>query len=175
MTLKYKLKFNFILITLLVFKSFAIELTEIFSFTCSHCYNVEAQVEQATMARGVTFIPVPLYDPQKLNEIAAINAYFAAVSLGKGNLYKRAYFDAIFTRGLEAYSKEALIYTLNQCGLNNKPFFELAGSKKITTMVNYAVSLAIKYNVTSTPTFVVNGTTFYEGENGIQEIFAGSL
>ncbi len=172
--LKYRLKLKFLIISLLTFKLFAIEITEVFSFTCSHCYNIEAQVEQASTSKGVVFVPVPLYDPRNLNEVAAISAYFAAVSLGKGNVFKRAYFDAIFVRGLEAYSKEALVYTLNQSGLNNKSFLTLAGSKQTTTMVNYAVNLAIKYNVTSTPTFVVNGTKFYEGENGIQEIFIGN-
>lgn len=151
--------------------AFGIELTEIFSFTCSHCYNAEEQLEQAASSNKVVFVPVPLYDPRNLNEVAAINAYFAAISLGKGMVFRRSYFNAIFVEGDALYSKAALIYTLNQCGLNNKTFFDLAGSRKISLNVTNAVNLAIKYNISSTPTFIVNGSSIYEGENGIQQIF----
>mgnify|MGYP002137722119 FL=1 len=73
---------------------------------------------------------------------------------------------------MPVYSKEALAYTLTKCEFNNKAFYALASSAKVRVQVQYAVDLAIKYNVTSTPTFIVNGVNYFEGENAIQEIMA---
>lgn len=148
----------------------ALDITEIFSFTCIHCYNVEPQVEQLSAQPNIRFIPVPLYDQTNINEVATINAYFAANSLGKGMNFRRSYFTAVFNAGYPAYTPETLKYVLQSIGLNNPDFYKLASSKTIINNVNYAVNSAIKYGATGTPTFVANGR-FYEGEDALQQIF----
>lgn len=166
------LRVKFFVVVIMATKLFALELAEVFSFSCIHCYNVEPQVQNFTQNKQVKFVPIPLYDQTDINEVAVINAYFAAVSLGKQWQFRKFYYDAVFVYGLPAYSKEALAYTLTKCEINNKVFYALASSVKVRTQVQYAVNLAIKYNVTSTPTFIVNGVNYFEGENAIQEIIA---
>lgn len=148
----------------------AVEVTEIFSFTCSHCYNVEAQLQQLARQPTVKVIAVPLYDPRNINEVAAISAFFAAKSLGKEWVFRQNYFNAVFTMGYQAYSPSALQYTLTNSGLNTPSFYKLASSQQIINDVSKSANLAIKYGVTGTPTFIVNGV-FYEGEDGLQQIF----
>lgn len=152
-----------------VFSASALDITEIFSFTCIHCYNVEPLVEQLARQPNIKFIPVPLYDQTNINEVATINAYFAAKSLGKEMSFRNVYFSAVFNGGYSAYTPETLKYVLQSIGLNNGDFYRLASSKQIINNVNYAVNLAIKYGATGTPTFIANGH-FYEGEDALQQI-----
>lgn len=146
-----------------------LDITEIFSFTCIHCYNVEPQVEQLAQQPNIKFIPVLLYDQTNINEVATINAYFAAKSLGKEMAFRNIYFSAIFNGGYTAYTPATLKYVLDSIGLNNSDFYKLASSKTIINNVNYAANLAIKYGATGTPTFIANGH-FYEGEDALQQI-----
>lgn len=166
------LRIKFFIVVIMATKLFALELAEIFSFSCIHCYNVEPQLQSFAQNKQVKFVPIPLYDQTDINEVAVINAYFAAVSLGKQWQFRKHYYDAVFIYGLPVYSKEALAYTLTKCELNNKAFYALASSAKVRIQVQRAVDLAIKYSVTSTPTFIVNGVNYFEGENAIQEIIA---
>lgn len=166
------LRVRFFIAVIMSTRLFALELTEVFSFSCIHCYNAEPQVQNFAQNTQVKFVPIPLYDQTDINEVAVINAYFAAISLGKQWQFRKYYYDAVFVYSLPVYSKDALIYTLTKCGLNNKAFYGLASSDKVRTQVQSAVDLAIKYNVTSTPTFIVNGVNYFEGENAIQEIVA---
>lgn len=148
----------------------ATEVTEIFSFTCSHCYNVEGQLQQIAQQPNIKVISVPLYDPRNINEVAAISAFFAARSLGKEWVFRKNYFNAVFVMGYQAYSAPALQYTLINSGLNLSSFYKLASSQQIVGEVSRSANLAIKYGVTGTPTFIVNDV-FYEGEDGLQQIF----
>jgi thiol:disulfide interchange protein DsbA len=164
------LRVRVFIVAIMVTKLFALELAEVFSFSCIHCYNVEPQVQSFAQNKQVKFVPIPLYDQTDINEVAVINAYFAAADIGKQWKFRQHYYDAVFVYGMQAYSKEALAYTLSKCELNNKAFYTLASSSKIRVRVQHAVDLAIKYNVSSTPTFIVDGTNYFEGENAIQEI-----
>lgn len=148
----------------------ALDIIEVFSFTCVHCYNIEPQVEASARQAGIKYIPVPLYNQSNINEVAAINAYFAADSLGKGWSFRQSYFNAVFVQNYPAYAPQTLAYVLNMIGLSNPSFYQLASSSQIIAKVSNAVNLAIKYNVTGTPTFIVNGQ-FYEGEDALQQIF----
>lgn len=147
----------------------SLDIIEVFSFTCIHCYNVEAQVEQVAKQPKIRISPVPLYDQTNINEVATINAFFAARSLGKEWQFRKAYFTNVFTLGYPAYTPETLKYVLQSINLDNKVFYKLASSQEIIREVNKAVNLAIKYNVSGTPTFIANGH-FYEGEYALQEI-----
>lgn len=149
----------------------ALDVTEVFSLNCGHCYSVEPQVEQLAQDPRIKIISVPLYDQSNINHVGAISSYFAAKSLGKEWAFRKYYFNAIFAVGYEAYSPAALKYTLTKIGLNTPSFYKLASSREIIEQMNNAVNLAIKYNVSGTPTFIVNGR-FYEGENALQEIFS---
>lgn len=149
----------------------ALDVAEVFSFTCIHCFNVEPQVEALAKQQKVNYIPVPLYDQDNINEVAVINAYFAAKDLGREWAFRQSYFGAVFSRGLPAYQPETLKYTLQLSGLNNAQFYKLASSAKVTKEVQSAVNLAIKYAATGTPTFIVNGARSYEGEDAIQQIY----
>lgn len=149
----------------------ALEITEIFSFNCGHCYNIEPQVAQVAATPGIKIIPIPLYDQNDINNVAVISSFFAAKSLGKEWEFRRNYFNSVFAVGYAAYSPAALKYTLSKSGLDNSRFYKIASSQNVINQMNNAVTLAVKYNASGTPTFIVNGR-FYEGENALQEIFS---
>jgi 2-hydroxychromene-2-carboxylate isomerase len=73
---------------------------------------------------------------------------------------------------MPAYTPATLVSVLTVCNLNNKAFYSLASSERITRKVQAAASLAVRYQITGTPTFIVNNNQVFEGENAIQEIAA---
>lgn len=150
--------------------SYALDITEIFSFSCSHCYNVENQVEQIAKQRDIRVIPVPLYNPNNINETAVTSSLFAAKKMGKEWAFRRAYFNAVFVNGYPVYANQTLKYALSQAGLDNKQFYQMASSKQVINDMVQSANLAIKYNVSGTPTFIVN-ERLYEGEDGLKKIF----
>lgn len=151
---------------------FSLEIAEVFSFNCIHCYNIEPQVQVLRQSQKISYVPLPIYDPRDINQLAVINAYFAAQALGKEPQFRMAYFNAVFNQGMPAYAPETLMSVLTACNLNNKAFYSLAGSERITRKVQAAASLAVRYQITGTPTFIVNNNQVFEGENAIQEIAA---
>lgn len=153
-------------------KVMAIDVAEAFSFNCIHCYNIEPQVQSLRQSAKVNYIPLPIYDPKDINQLAVINAYFAAQALGKEPQFRLAYFNAVFNQGMSAYAPETLVSVLTACNLNNKAFYSLASSERITRKVQFAASLAVRYQINGTPTFIVNNNQVFEGENAIQEIAA---
>lgn len=151
---------------------FSLEVAEVFSFNCIHCYNIEPQVQALRKSQKVSYIPLPIYDPRDINQLAVINAYFTAQALGKEQQFRSAYFNSVFNVGMQAYAPDTLISVLNACGLNNKAFFALATSKKITDKVRDSAAMVVRYQISGTPTFIVNNNQLFEGENAIQEIAA---
>lgn len=148
----------------------ALEIIEVFSFSCSHCYSVEPQLQSLSMRKDIQITSIPLYNPNNIDEVATISAFFAAKSLGKEWQFRQTYFTNVFRLGYPVYSGSTLKYSLTQIGLDNQQFYKLASSPIILNQMRNAANQAIKYNVSGTPTFIVNGQ-FYEGEDGLQKIF----
>lgn len=62
-----------------------------------------------------------------------------------------------------------------QLGLNVETFKNDIGSEKVTKKINYDLAIGKKINVTSTPTFVLNGKTLTQEEWGDPEKFEAAI
>ncbi|MBY0379411.1 MAG: thioredoxin domain-containing protein [Burkholderiales bacterium] len=144
-------------------------IVEFFSFTCSHCANVNYKLNQFVAMHNIKFLDVNIDNsPEALNTTIM---YYIAIDAGVGGTFKDAYFKAIST-GLPAYSKTTLDYVLTQ--LNDSKIARLIHSKeeqqKIKLKLKYAQDLINTYNIRATPTFLINQTTVLEGEEVLNSL-----
>ncbi len=138
-------------------------MVEFFSFTCSHCANVNSRLNQYVATHHIKFLDVNLDNsPEALNTTIM---YYIAIDAGVGILFKNIYFKAIKS-GLPAYSMITLDYVLEQ--LKSNKILQLIHSneerQQIKLKIKYTQQLINKYNIKVTPTFLINQTTILEGE-----------
>ena len=144
-------------------------IVEFFSFTCSHCANVNSKLNQYVASHNIKFLDINIdKTPEALNTTIM---YYIAIDAGVGVAFKDAYFKAV-ADGLPAYSKKTLENVLSQ--LNSSKISELIHSEeerqKIKLKMKYVQELISKYNIRATPTFLINQTTVLEGEEVLNSL-----
>ena len=134
-----------------------IEVVEVFSYACIHCYNLEPALEawQQTLDDDVDFHRLHLVT-QRLRPFA--QAFFAAEALDVLERVHMPIFVAIHEHGIDM-SQPQYIRRLFQreAGVSEEDFSSVFDSFGIRSRVNQADGQARAYRIMSTPTLVVNG------------------
>ncbi len=135
-----------------------IEITEVFSYACIHCYTFEPILEawRDTLPDDVVFRRVPAI----FNETWALLArmYYAAQSLGVGEQMHMPLFEAIHKRGLDIRQSavaEALFWKEAQVAAEDLK--DVMASFGVATSLRQADARGRMYRVTGVPTLIVNG------------------
>lgn len=144
-------------------------LVEFFSFTCSHCANVNDKLNRYIASNHIKYLDINIDNsPDAINTTIM---YYIAIDAGIGVKFKSMYFKAVST-GMTAYSNDTLSYVVKQ--LNNSTMMQLLHSKseqeKVKQKMNYAKELMSIYKIRTTPTFLINQTTLLEGEDVINSL-----
>ena len=139
-------------------------LVEFYSFTCKHCANVNARLEQYIASHKIRYMDVNVD-----NSDAALPSnimYYIAIDAGVGTQFKASYFTAVAS-GMPAYTPGTLNYVINQ--VKTPRLTQLIDSsteqEHVKQKLIYANSLLATYHVQATPTFLINQTTLLEGED----------
>jgi len=135
-----------------------VEVTELFMYSCPHCYNFEPFVKswlQNEKPVGVNFVRVPVMFNRPAQLHAA--AYYAAEALGVGEQVHMPIFQAIHGKRNPLSSEGALRKIFTDNGVDGKDFDKAIGSFDVDTKLRQADNLAKRYKTQSVPNLVING------------------
>lgn len=134
-----------------------IEINEVFSYTCGHCFNFQSSLHPWVKAlpADVDFQSTPAIWQAKLEPYA--RAYYAAKILGVLDKVHMPIFDAIHVkkRSVKKQSDFEAIFVAE--GVTKEKFSSAFNSFGTTSMVNQAKSRVRAYRVRGTPEIIVNG------------------
>jgi len=139
-------------------------MVEFFSYRCSHCANVNVKLGNYVAQNQVNFIAVNVDN----NDIALPTniMYSIAVDAGVGENFRNTYFQAVAT-GYTAYAANTLNYVVNQ--VKTTKFEKLVKDPNEKTKVKQKLAIASqllsKYQIQSTPTFLINDLSIITGED----------
>lgn len=134
-----------------------IEVVEIFSYACIHCYRLEPLLEawQRTQPDDVDFYRLHLVT-RRLQAFA--QTFFAAEALGVLERVHQPLFAAIHDYGIDVSRPQyARRLFLREADVDEERFQKAFDSFGVQGRVRQADALARAYKVMATPTLVVNG------------------
>ena len=135
-----------------------IEVTEVFSYACIHCYTFDPILEEwrEELPDDVAFRRVPAI----FNETWALLArvYYAAESLGVGEQMHMPLFEAIHRRGVDIRKPELVEQLFRaEGGVSAGDLKGAMESFGVATRLRQADAQGRMYRVTGVPTLIVNG------------------
>ena len=134
-----------------------IEVVEVFSYACIHCYRLEPTlaVWKQTLPADVEFRRLPLVS-SRLEALA--KGFYAAESLGVQDQLHMAIFEAIHEHGIDMTRRDYLRrWFEREAQVDEETFNEAFDSFGVQGRVRQADAQARAYRITATPTLVVNG------------------
>jgi thiol:disulfide interchange protein DsbA len=134
-----------------------IEVLEVFSYGCVHCFEYEPALRtfRSRLPADVALI----YMPATFNENFALYArgYYAADSLGMAAKTHAAVFDAIWTAGKPARDLDSLADLYAGLGVDREKFLTAARSMGVQARLRGAGQKSERLHLEGTPTFYVDG------------------
>ena len=150
-----------------------IEVVEVFSYACIHCYSLEPLVAQwkQTVADDVDFHRMPLVS-QRLVPFA--QAFFAAETIGVLERIHMPMFRYIHDERLDMTRRDNLGRLFARHGdVEQEEFLRVYDSFGVQSKVRQADAQGRLYRIMATPSVVVNGRYVTEsGRAGLQGMFA---
>ena len=134
-----------------------IEVNEVFSYTCGHCYNFESVLHPwaQKLAADVDFQQTPAVWQPALEPFA--RAYYSAVLLNVLDKTHMAIFEALHVKRQKVRTEADLAAIFAAAGVDGLQFSKAYNSFGMTSMVNQAKARVRGYRVQGTPEVIVNG------------------
>ena len=134
-----------------------IEVNEIFSYSCGHCYNFESVLEPwaASLAADVDMQRTPAVWQPAMEAYA--RAYYSATMLKVLDKVHMPIFEAIHVRREAIRSEQDLAKFFVAAGVSAEKFSQVYNSFGMSSMVNQAKARMRSYRTQGTPEVIVNG------------------
>jgi thiol:disulfide interchange protein DsbA len=140
-----------------------IEVVEMFSYTCSGCYQFEPYVQKwrATLPASVRFTRLPAAWDERGRAYGRL--YFVLKALKREDLDDAVFEvahgnrDALFVAGNERATFAAQAAFAKAHGISESAFKQAYESRDVLAECNRATEMAVQYRVEHTPAMVVNG------------------
>jgi thiol:disulfide interchange protein DsbA len=134
-----------------------IEVNELFSYHCSHCYNFQSQVHawRDSLADDVDFQRTHVVWNSGMEVYA--RAYYSALTLDVFEPLHTAIFETIHLRKQAVRSEDDVRDMFVAQGVDGERFERTFNSFGITSMLNQGKARARAYRSKGTPEIVVNG------------------
>ncbi len=134
-----------------------IEVNEVFSYTCGHCFNFETVLHpwSKNLAADVDFQQTPAVWQSSLEPFA--RAYYSAVMLNVLDQTHMTIFEALHVKKQPLRSEEDFAAIFDAAGVDGLRFSKAYNSFGMTSMVNQAKARVRGYRVQGTPEVIVNG------------------
>ena len=140
-----------------------IEVAEVFMYSCPHCYDLEAYMNQWEESKDPNVRLVRI--PAVFNQLAALHAqlYFTEDFLAKsGKLQDRSgfrnmVFEEFHRRGNRLTSETSIMRLFTRAGVSEDDFKRTWSSFEVNQALRVAQDLARRYGITSVPMIIVNG------------------
>ena len=134
-----------------------IEVNEVFSYTCGHCYNFQSKLHPWVdkLSADVDFQSTPVIWQPKLEPFA--RAYYAAKILDVLDKVHTPIFESIHLHKKSIKSEADFAPIFAAKGIDKKKFSSAFNSFGTTSMINQAKSRVRAYKVRGTPEMIING------------------
>jgi thiol:disulfide interchange protein DsbA len=135
-----------------------IEVVEVFSYGCPHCFNFDAPLEawRAKQLPDVAFRRVPAVFREEWKILA--QAYYTADLLGVVDKVHRPIFEAIHVQGLNPGDPAVLAKVFqDSAGVDGEQFLKVLNSFGVRSKVQQADALGRMYRLPGVPTLIVEG------------------
>lgn len=144
-----------------------IEVVEVFSYGCPHCFEFEPAVEawRARQPPDVQFRRLPAVFRNEWVILA--QAFYAAEALGVTDKVNRPIFEAIHLKGLNpAHDPTVLAGVFKEAaGVDGEEFLKVLNSFGVRSKVQQADAQGRMYRLPGVPTLVVAGKYIVSGQN----------
>jgi thiol:disulfide interchange protein DsbA len=141
-----------------------IEVVEMFSYMCVHCFNFDATVSEwaRRQSSDVDFRREPAIFNKSWELMA--QAFYASKALGVTDKTHDAMFEAIHTRNEDMRAPEKMAALFNRtAGVVEADFMRAFNSFSVRSKVQQADTRGRQYRVAAVPTLVVNGKYKVDG------------
>lgn len=138
--------------------SSTIEVAEVFSYLCIHCFNFDASVSEWAIRQdeSVSFIRIPAIFNKSWALFA--QAYYTAEALGVSDKTHDAIFEAVHTRKEDLRTPATIAALFKRvAGVETDVFQKAFDSFSVRSKLQQADSRARQFRLQSVPTMVVNG------------------
>jgi len=134
-----------------------IEVNEVFSYTCSHCYSFEDVVTpwKKQLPADVDFQRTPAIWGSNMEPYA--RAYYGALMLNELDRTHRPLFEAFHLKKQNFSTAQDFAELFVSKGVDGDAFTRAYNSFGMTSMVNQAKARVRSYRVQGTPEMVING------------------
>jgi len=134
-----------------------IEVVEVFSYACPHCFHMEPELEEWLKAKpdDVVFVRLPVIFRPDWELLA--KAYFTAEILGVLDKTHVALFEAIHDKNEKFGDEAAMQAFFASQGVSADDFKKTFDSFAVAVKVNNAKLMTRRYAITGVPTLIVNG------------------
>ena len=134
-----------------------IEVVEMFSYACPHCYHMEPEISAWLKAKpdDVVFVRYPVVFRPEWEVLA--KAYFTAEILGVLDQTHEALFEAIHVKNRQFADEAAMQDFFVSRGVSAEDFRNTYNSFAVAVKVNNAKQMTRRYAITGVPTLIVNG------------------
>lgn len=134
-----------------------IEVTEVFAYTCGHCFNFEPIVNawKKTLPDYVELVKSPAVWNASMEPLARM--HFTAIALHVQDTISAAAFHAIHRERKQLKTQADIAELFVAAGVEEAKFNEVFNSFTISSQVNQANARARSMKITATPEVVVDG------------------
>jgi thiol:disulfide interchange protein DsbA len=142
----------------------SIEVVEVFSYMCIHCYNFDPAVNAWAAAQpdSVKFVRIPAIFSSDWELMA--QAYYTAEVLGVGDKVHMPIFNGIHAKQTDLRQPALLAKVFaEEAGVDKADFDQAYNSFSVRSRVQQANAKGRAYRVTGVPTMIVNGKYRVDG------------
>lgn len=134
-----------------------IEVVEMFSYACPHCYHFEPMLHEWTAAqpKDVVFVRIPAVFRPSWEPLA--RAYYVAEMLGVIDKVHMPLFKAIHEQKQSFDTEDALAKFFASHGVDEKQFRDTYKSFGVAAKLNRGKQMLQRYGVNGVPTLIING------------------
>ncbi len=134
-----------------------VEVVELFSYSCPHCFHLDPQVEQwkKTLPANVAFSRVPAIFRDSWLELARV--FYAAEATGDLEKLHSVIFKAIHVDKRRLETEDQLLDFIAEQGIDRDMFEKTMNSFSVKAKVKKALLLSQTSGITGVPSMMVNG------------------
>lgn len=143
-----------------------VEVVEVFSYTCGHCYQLETPVANwlKDKPEGVNFVRIQMPGEGIWENLS--RTYFVLEALGKVDEGHPAMYKAVMVDKLRSFDQKSIANYLNKnVGIDAEEFVKTWNSFPVTANYNRALDLVTnQYKIDYTPVFIIDGKYLVNSE-----------
>ncbi|PCJ31446.1 MAG: disulfide bond formation protein DsbA [Gammaproteobacteria bacterium] len=137
-----------------------VEVMELFSYSCPHCFRLDPQVEKwkQTLPENVSFVLVPAIFRDSWLQLARV--FYAAEATGDLEKLHPLLFNAIHVEKRKLQTEAQLLEFVADQGIDAVSFKKMMNSMTVKSKVKKALVISQTSGVSGVPSMIVNGQYF---------------